>query len=186
MWEKRGWARAVASEQHTSQLSQGVLVARHVDRPWQVAWVHVAPPVILLYFRLERQTERSRDTQKGEGSVLFPTRPAISWRVSIPGSLSSKTAVSLCSKSHISKGTHIFVFFFFQKAGLLSVINNVAQFYRFVWCTFILPLNHQSFIKLTTSRWYCATAVILLSVFAAFWNKRKNKHAVLINCAACF
>ena len=40
---------AVASEQLTPELSQGVLVARHVDRPWQVAWVHVAQPELLLY-----------------------------------------------------------------------------------------------------------------------------------------
>lgn len=51
----------LASEQLAPVLSQGVLVARHVDRPWQVAWVHVAQPELLLQFIFEEmQSERSR------------------------------------------------------------------------------------------------------------------------------
>lgn len=57
---------AVASEQHTPELSQGVLVARHVDRPWQVAWVHVAQPELLLYFAFaERRRGRHRKRKRG-------------------------------------------------------------------------------------------------------------------------
>lgn len=60
---------AIASEQLTPELSQGVLVARHVDRPWQVAWVHVAQPERLQICR-QREGETHRATQK-EKSVLF-------------------------------------------------------------------------------------------------------------------
>lgn len=54
----------IASEQITPKLSHGVLVARHVDRPWQVAWVHVAQSELLLYFKYaEKQRERNRETE---------------------------------------------------------------------------------------------------------------------------
>lgn len=53
---------AITSEQLTPELSQGVLVARHVDRTWQVAWVHVAQPELLLYFRF---AERHRKKKRG-------------------------------------------------------------------------------------------------------------------------
>lgn len=58
---------ALASEQLTPELSQGVLVARHVDRPWQVAWVHVAQPELLLHFNLRRGRgrEAERRTKRG-------------------------------------------------------------------------------------------------------------------------
>ena len=56
---------ALASEQLTAELSQGVLVARHVDRPWQEAWVHVAQLELsytsdLQRIREERGTEEKR------------------------------------------------------------------------------------------------------------------------------
>lgn len=80
----------IASEQLTPELSQGVLVARHVDRPWQVAWVHVAQSELLLYSRYaEKQRERSREIQK-KRSMQFWTTAAISEWVSKSGSLSSQ------------------------------------------------------------------------------------------------
>lgn len=60
--KKRGVKRlsAIASERLTPELSQGALVARHVDRPWQVAWVHVAQPELLLYFRFAERRKKKR------------------------------------------------------------------------------------------------------------------------------
>ena len=88
------WAKRQSERQSQKSLSHsfrtaycraltGSALARHVDRPWQVAWVHVAQPELLLYFRFEeRQRERARESERArererererakEWSVLF-------------------------------------------------------------------------------------------------------------------
>lgn len=73
MEEKRG-----GSQQPTPELLQGALVARHVDRPWQVALVHVARPEPLLrYFTVGEGEKGGQGGGGGGGSRLFGTTPAI-------------------------------------------------------------------------------------------------------------
>lgn len=57
----------VLSEQLTPKLSQGVLIARHADRLWQVACVHVAQPELPLNFTFaEKLSERKQKGAEGE------------------------------------------------------------------------------------------------------------------------
>lgn len=60
---------AIASEQLMPELSQGGLVAKSVDRPWQVAWIHVAQAETSTLLQICRQTDTEREI--GEHAVLY-------------------------------------------------------------------------------------------------------------------
>lgn len=87
---------AMASEQLTPELSQGALVARHVDGPWQVALVHVAQLELLLHFTFpERQRQSSREKQKvkREETAVQNNTTALSGWLSVAGSFLSNNCV---------------------------------------------------------------------------------------------
>lgn len=101
-----GWKRPKNSFRTASFQALRGKRAPVANRPWQVAWVHVAQPVILLYFGWGRRSDRHWDSHaySGKDSAPSATSKPPRW-ATMPGSSFIKTAKS-CQQQRWQKHSH--------------------------------------------------------------------------------